>query len=256
MPPEPAPRLFEAVADQYAAYRPTYPERFFEAFAERCSGHGLVWDCGCGNGQASLALARHFEQVVATDASAAQLAQADPHPRVRYQRAEATASGLDDHSVDAVLVAQAVHWFAGDAFNAEVRRVARPGAVMAWIGYLPLQLDASGPNAAVQRFYAETLAPWWPPQRRLVEQSLAGLPFPGDEWPFPQTLWIERPWNLEALLGYINSWSAVEAARQAGSDPVIDLAAELRASWPDAGMGSVRVRWRFMGRWGAIRHSP
>ena len=169
--------LFGAVSEAYAAHRPTYPEGFFATFASRCPGRERVWDCGCGSGQASLALAQHFDQVVATDASREQLQLAPQHPRIRWLQAQAHCAPLDPASVDAVLVAAAVHWFAGEAFNAEVRRVARPGAVMAWIGYLPLQLEQPDLQRQLDRFYRTTLEPWWPPQRRWVDQSYAGLRF-------------------------------------------------------------------------------
>jgi len=244
--------LFDAVAAAYAQHRPTYPAALFGRFAARCPQRHRVWDCGCGNGQASLALAELFDQVVATDASPSQIQQAIAHPRVRYSCAPASASGLPAGSVDAVFVAQAVHWFAGEAFNAELRRVARPGAVMAWIGYLPPQLEVPELQALVQHFYATTLAPWWPPQRQLVECSYAGLEFPGQEWPFPEGLEIVRHWSLEALLGYLASWSAVSAARAAGWDPLAPLALELAAHWPEGGSGQVEARWPFMGRWGRV----
>lgn len=247
-----AARLFGAVATQYAAHRLSYPDRFFSDFAERCAQRQRVWDCGCGNGQASLALAEHFEAVIATDASGEQLAAAFPHPRVHYQQAQADCSGVETGSVDAVLVAAAVHWFAGDAFNAEVRRVCRPGAAMAWIGYLPLQLPSKALQQVLDLFYGQTLAPWWPPQRHWVDLAYAGLPFPGREWPFPHDLWIERPWDLQALIGYLGTWSAVQAARQAGIDPLPPLQQQLAALWPDGGLQPLLLRWPFMGRWGAV----
>jgi len=90
-----------------------------------------VWDCGCGSGQASVALAAHFKVVHATDVAAEQIAAAKPHLRVRYSVAPAEHCGLPDASVDLVTVAQALHWFDVDAFYAEARRVARPGALIA-----------------------------------------------------------------------------------------------------------------------------
>ncbi|NDC34017.1 MAG: class I SAM-dependent methyltransferase [Synechococcaceae bacterium WB9_2_112] len=261
--PAAAADLFGTVAAAYGRHRPTYPEAFFDAFVARLQPAPdqapQVWDCGCGSGQASLALATRSVRVIATDASAAQLAEADTHPLIRYVLAPAGASGLDAASVDGVLVAAAVHWFAGEAFNAEVRRVCRPGAVMAWIGYLPFQLGAGGPGSAMplqralDRFYGETLAPWWPPQRRWVDQSYAGLVFPGQEWPFPTDLWIERHWDLQQLLGYLGTWSAVQVARQSGHDPLPELSATLTGLWPQAGTQALTVRWPFMGRWGAVR---
>ncbi|MFM8544395.1 MAG: hypothetical protein ACKOAP_05335 [Vulcanococcus sp.] len=87
-----------------------------------------------------------------------------------------------------------------------------------------------------------------------MERSFAGLPFPGEEWPFPSDLWIERHWNLSQLLGYLGSWSAVAAAQSAGQDPMAPLQQELVCAWPGSGAQALRVRWRFMGRWGQVGH--
>ncbi len=219
----------------------------------RPSSRPVVLDCGCGSGQASVALADQGVQVLATDVNPEQLAAAPAHPLVHYAQAPADACGLAAASVDGVLVATAVHWFAGEAFNAEVQRVSRPGAVMAWIGYLPLVLELAPLQQIVHRFYIHTLAPWWPPQRVLVDRSYAGLVFPGEEWPFPQDLEIRRCWTLIDLLGYLGSWSAVAAAQAAGEDPLAELTAELAALWPGSGRTGVGVSWRFMGRWGQVQ---
>jgi SAM-dependent methyltransferase len=250
--------LFGAVAADYARFRLQYPPAFLGLFAARCPRRPgeprpeLVWDCGCGSGQAATALAEHVGAVIATDASAEQLAAAFPHPRVTYRRASAESSGLPAQSVDGVLVAAAVHWFAGEAFNAEVRRVARPGAVMAWIGYLPVRLPSPELQRWFERFYGQDLEPWWPPQRRWVDASYAGLDFPGREWPFPGGLVIERRWDLTAFLGHLGTWSAVGCARRNGHDPLIEAAGELREIWPGGGREPLPLQWPFMGRWGVI----
>jgi SAM-dependent methyltransferase len=245
--------LFGAVAAAYARHRLTYPASFFELLLQHLPADPLVWDCGCGSGQASLDLADRGARVIATDASAAQLAAAQPHPRITYRQAPAEASSLATASVDGVLVAAAVHWFAGETFNSEVRRVSKPGAVLAWIGYLPLRLAEPGLQAVLDGFHNGTLAPWWPAERRWVEQSYAGLAFPGEDWLFPPGLWIERRWTLAELLAHIGTWSAVQRSREAGTDPLPTLAAELTPLWPDQGAGVLRVRWPFMGRWGRVR---
>jgi SAM-dependent methyltransferase len=244
---------FGAVAAAYARHRITYPAGFYDAFLARLPTNPLVWDCGCGSGQASVDLADAGARVIATDASDAQLAAASPHPRIRYLQADATASGLADASLDGVLVAAAVHWFAGEPFNAEVRRVCKPGAVMAWIGYLPLQLPEARLQTPLDAFHQGTLAAWWPAERLWVEQSYAGLTFPGEEWPFPTGLWIERYWTLSELIAHIGTWSAVQRSREAGIDLLPALQAELAALWPDIGRAPLPMRWPFMGRWGSPR---
>jgi len=246
---------FGPMAAEYARHRPNYPEAFWDAYVARLEPRAVVWDCGCGSGQAALALARRGVRVIATDASAAQLDAAESHPLISYRQAPAEASGLAEGSVDGVLVAAAVHWFAGPAFNAEVRRVGKPGAVMAWIGYLPFQLAGDGTQAlqaVLDHCYGTTLEPWWPPERRWVDQGYAGLPFPGQEWPFPKNLWIERHWDLSQLMGYVGTWSAVQAARATGVDPLPALRSALLPLWPQGGATALHVRWSFMGRWGQL----
>ncbi len=122
---------FSGIAAQYAQARPHYPAALFDWLAAHCAKRTLAWDCGAGNGQASVALAAYFEQVHATDISAAQLAEAPAHPRIHYRVAPADASALPSHTADLITVAQALHWFDLDAFYAEARRVLRPGGLIA-----------------------------------------------------------------------------------------------------------------------------
>ena len=60
---------FSAHAAGYAGARPGYPDELFEWLALQCPRRRLAWDAGCGNGQASVALAGFFEEVYATGAA-------------------------------------------------------------------------------------------------------------------------------------------------------------------------------------------
>jgi SAM-dependent methyltransferase len=155
---------FSSASDRYAAYRPDYPAALFAWLAGLCAERELAWDCATGSGQAALGLAPHFRRVVATDASAEQVRHAAPHPLIDYRVAPAEASGLADHSVDLVTVAQAAHWFDLPRFYAEAARVLKPGGAIAVWGYgrmlLPGEMDG-----LFQRFYAKTVGPYWPPER-------------------------------------------------------------------------------------------
>ena len=61
---------FSAQAAIYREARTQYPDALFEFLRAQAPGGERAWDAGCGNGQASVALARHFHAVVATDPSA------------------------------------------------------------------------------------------------------------------------------------------------------------------------------------------
>ncbi len=232
---------FASVSEDYADTRPTYPTELLDWLASLCARHELAWDCGAGSGQASVALAARFARVIATDASAAQIARAAPHPRVDYRVAAAERSGLDPGSADLVTVAQALHWFDAERFWPEVRRVARPGGLFAAWTYGPVRVDDDEVDALVQRFRSE-IAPWWPPERRHVDNGYRELSFPFARLDAPACA-IEARWGLERLLGYLRSWSSVVRFREAqGCDPVQPLESALRAAWGAEGGGRT-IRW-------------
>ena len=244
--------LFSSLASEYSQFRPGYPAELFEWLAQVAPAKDAAWDCGCGSGQASVPLAAHFAQVLATDPSAPQIAAARPHPRVRYSVATAERSGLPDRSVDLVSVAQALHWFDVDAFYAEAQRVARPGALLAvWTYPRPRFADADLERPFAD-FYREVVGPHWPPERRHVEANYTTLPFPFEELSHPP-FGLELHWNLEQVLGYVRSWSATARYRQAeGRDPLPSLRAALAPHWPADG-GQVSIRMPIVLRAGRLR---
>jgi SAM-dependent methyltransferase len=233
--------LFSAGARDYARFRPTYPAALFEWLAELCLVRDLAWDCATGNGQAAVGLAQHFERVIATDASAAQIEHASPHPRVEYRVAPAEASGLPDRSVTLVTVAQALHWLDRPRFYAEVRRVTRPGSVLAVWTYHTI-IVAPAIDALVARFYRDEVGPYWARDRALVEDGYRSVDFPFPELAAP-TFTMSADWTLPDLEGYLRSWSAVQRYQaDRGEDPVTALHAELAPLWGEAHERRT-VRW-------------
>ncbi|MDP2823404.1 MAG: class I SAM-dependent methyltransferase [Sulfuritalea sp.] len=200
--------------------------------ARQCATHELAWDCGTGNGQAARALAEHFGRIHATDLSAEQIAQAVPDPRIDYLAAPAEASGLPDRSCDIVTVAQALHWFCGDAFYAEVRRVLKPGGVFAAWTYTLLRGEPAL-NAIVEDFYRNTIGPWWPPERRWVDLGYRDMPFPFRDIATPE-FEIRLDWTLADLLAYLRTWSATQRCiKETGGDPCTALGERLKNIWPN-----------------------
>jgi SAM-dependent methyltransferase len=242
---------FSTQAAGYAAHRPIYPGALVDALADAAPARALALDCACGTGQLSVLLADRFEHVVATDASAAQIAHARPHARVVYSVAPAEQSNLPAASVDLVTVAQAAHWLELPALYAEVRRVARSGAILALITYGVLHIDDAAIDAVMQRFYGETLGPYWPPERRHVEDGYRTLLFPFPAVAMPE-LAITQSWGLSDLIGYTETWSAARALETAlGRAPILAFQETLAATWggPDTRR---TIRWPLSLRAGRV----
>lgn len=236
---------FSNVAKDYSRYRPRYPDALFVELAARCPARKRAWDCATGNGQAALALAAHFDQVIATDASAAQIENAQAHSQVEYRVALAEASGLEARSVDLITVAQALHWFPFDAFYREARRVLVPGGILACWTYSELSIDPTF-DAALARLLEREVGAYWPKERRYVDDLYRTIPFPFEEPPFPEFV-IEEPMTLDRLRGYLGSWSSTQRyVREHGSDPIPAFVAKVAPLWDAAHApdGTRRARWR------------
>lgn len=127
---------FQSAAREYERARPGYPADAVARAVAACDiGAGdRVLDLACGTGK--------FARLL--DASGAVVVGADPvDGMVRQFRSvmpqsplvEATAEHLPfaPGSFDAITVAQAFHWFDGDAALAEIHRVLKPGRALALI---------------------------------------------------------------------------------------------------------------------------
>jgi ubiquinone/menaquinone biosynthesis C-methylase UbiE len=223
---------FSGHADRYRAYRPTYPSDLFDYLASLVAGRDLAWDCATGNGQAALGLTPHFRRVVATDASDAQLSQARPHDRIDYLVCPAERTPLPGASVDLVTVAQAFHWLELPQFYDEVRRVCRPGAVLACWCYQLNEVDPQV-DAVVRRYYGEVVGPYRPPERLLVEAGYRTLTFPFEELT-PPSFRMTLRWDLRRVMGYLGTWSSSQRYRaDRGRDPLDEVREALADAWGD-----------------------
>ena len=224
---------FSKQAADYATFRPSYPQALFDYLGSIAPSRHVAWDCGTGSGQAAVGLSSVFDRVIATDASEKQIANAQPYERVEYRVAPGENSGIASETIDLIMVAQALHWFDLDRFYEEARRVLKTDGVIAASAYNLLHIDKAI-NEVVNRYYHEVVGPFWPPERRLVEQ-FADLPFPFREIDAPKFV-MTAHWNLDHLLGYLRTWSSTQrfiAAR--GFDPVEHIAGDLRSTWGKAG---------------------
>src|SRR5215217_2893189 len=223
---------FATEAAQYAHLRPTYPESLFTFFSTTVASREVAWDCATGNGQAATHLARYFGRVIATDESAEMIAQAPRDPKIEYRVAEAEGSGIEAHSVDLVTVASAIHWFDLSKFYTEVRRVVKPGGVIAaWTYYTPAFDSAI--DAIIQRLVNEVLADYWDERLHYVVDEFHDLPFPFE--PIDASRFrTDMRWNMEDLLGYFETWSSsVKYRQEKGARPTDLIRDDLVQVWED-----------------------
>ncbi len=230
---------FSGQSEAYRKFRPDYPPELFAWLAGQAPGNRLAVDVATGNGQAALGLARHFESVVATEPSAAQLREARPDPRVEYRLETAESISVPEASTDLLVVAQAAHWFDWPRFCSEAARILRPGGVVAIWSYGNCVVDPDI-DRLVADFSRDVVGPYWPRERRHVDEGYRDLALPFAPIDSP-AFEMRTHWDSSCMLGYLDTWSAVRRCRaRTGRDPLGLLAALLAAAWGD---GPRRVRW-------------
>lgn len=222
--------LFSAQAAVYAAFRPVYPQALYDFLYGIAPAFGNAWDCGTGNGQVAVQLAKRFDHVFATDISTQQIAHAQPVENISYEVTRGEQTDLAAHSCDLVTVATAVHWFDFDAFYQEVRRVAKSGAILALWAYAPCTSD-DVTDKIIDHFHFHTVGAYWDSRREYVDELYRTLPFPFEELETPP-FDIKVSWSQQQLEGYLHSWSAVQHYKKAtGEDPVLLVSDKLNAAW-------------------------
>lgn len=224
--------LFSGHAADYVLYRPTYPKALYDWVLERVENFDSAWDCGTGNGQVANVLAERFKKVEATDISEAQMQQASPLHNVQYHVCPAETTLFTDASFDLVTVGQALHWFDFERFNVELKRVAKPDAIIAVWTYELLSVSPEI-DVVIEDFYRNTVGEYWDKERRHVENQYADIPFPYrnvEKKVFLQTY----EWTLSQLCNYLHTWSSVRKFERINQiNPVIDLQQKLAAFWEE-----------------------
>jgi SAM-dependent methyltransferase len=229
--------LFSDSADCYAAARRRYPGALIDFIAWSSPSFDAAWDCGTGNGQAAVDLARHFKTVWATDPSQAQIDQAIPCQGVIYSVQPAEKVSFADHSVDTITVAQALHWFDLERFFAEARRVLKPGGFFCAWGYSWSHVEPAI-DAVMQASILEPIRKYWAGQNAALWEGYKKvyLPFKAVDAP---SFSIRMEWTLLEYMAYVHTWSATRRAIQAEGSGFFEAACkQMEQAWG----GKDRVR--------------
>lgn len=244
--------LFSLNSADYSKYRPTYPPALFEYLSSLSPRHSLAWDCGTGNGQAALKLAPYFDQIVATDPSRNQLAEALPHPKVVYRQQSCDHSEIPGGTVDLITVAQALHWFPLPAFYREVQRVSSlQGAHLAIWCYGLARITPSV-DQCLSHYYEDVVGKFWEPERKMVDEGYRNIPFPFSEI-IPPPFQMKANWDFDQLLGYLGTWSATQAAaRTLKKNPLDSITKTLLSFWGGNPLEKKEILWDLSLRIGKI----
>ena len=176
-----AARGFGAEAAAYERARPSYPPDAITWLTENLAlGPGSqIVDLAAGTGKLTRLLAGIGADLIAVEPVAGMRAKLHEQlPAVPVVAGVAEALPLADSSVDAVVVAQAFHWFDARRAMAEIARVVRPG------GHLALIWNARDRSVEwVDQVWSimdrvERHAPWRDERDRRVSGISPGLAMP------------------------------------------------------------------------------
>jgi MOSC domain-containing protein YiiM/SAM-dependent methyltransferase len=133
---ESAAKGFAAGADAYERGRPEYsPDAIATLVRELGIGPGTrVLDLAAGTGKLTRQIAPSGAEVIAVEPIAEMRAKLEAVlPNVEAIEGTAERIPLPNHSVDAVVIGQAFHWFDGIPALSELRRVLKPGGAVGLI---------------------------------------------------------------------------------------------------------------------------
>jgi ubiquinone/menaquinone biosynthesis C-methylase UbiE len=128
---------FSDRVENYIKYRPHYPDAAIDHVMQlgRLNNNSVIADIGSGTGISAEPLLQRGCTVIGIEPNDAMRAAAEQllgsFPKFQSVNGTAEKTTLASASVDAILCAQAFHWFDRPAARNEFQRIAKPGALIA-----------------------------------------------------------------------------------------------------------------------------
>lgn len=123
--------LFADKQQIYDDFRPDWPEAAIQFIRQKTGSGAVIADLGSGTGKLAFRCAPWAAMVYAVEPSAHMRRilheRCDAMSQVRIIAATASTTRLPEHSVDAVTIAEAYHWFDNAPTRDEIRRILKPG---------------------------------------------------------------------------------------------------------------------------------
>ncbi len=147
---------FGETAKRYSALRPDYPPQTFEFLRTHLTGgRTQAVDLGAGSGQATRALAEHFDRVVAIEPDARLAGEGDWPENARVIHTPAEEAIIAPGTVDAIISATAFHWMDQRLICKKASLWLRPGGVL-----FPFAFDSFRVQGAAADFYQAENNKW------------------------------------------------------------------------------------------------
>ncbi len=230
---------FSSQSDKYAKFRPKYPSAFFDYLNSLVSSKLYAWDCGTGNGQIAKELSKTFTHIFATDISRSQIENAERSNNITYSVQPAEKTNFQNQQFDLIIVAQAIHWFNFNEFYKETSRTAKVDSIICIVGYSLIKISQQI-DKIISSFYTDTIGEYWDKERKYIDEEYKTIPFPFDEIKAPK-FENTHQWNLDHLIGYLNTWSAVKHyVKKNKNNPTQQLKMELQKHWDNNELKEVK----------------
>ncbi|VFJ13436.1 class I SAM-dependent methyltransferase [Candidatus Nitrosocosmicus franklandus] len=246
---------FSSTSKEYSFSRPTYPDILYKYLDDITPGKDKAWDCATGNGQAAVGLCKYFKNVIASDASKEQLAYRFPRSNIHYEMFPAERANLEDGSIDLITVAQAAHWFDLDKFYKEVTRVSKNNGILAIWSYGMHKIDNHIDTISAKlNVGGDILGKYWPKETIYVKEDYKTISFPFKEIMTPK-FEMTVNWNLDELVSYMQTWSAVKRfSVEKKFNPIDLIMTDLEKLWGKRENKKL-VKWDINIRIGAVHVS-